>query len=239
MSDGTSLYDQRGYLDLKPIGGISYDPVMNPPEKTLPEQEVTASHIPYEKNTVGYDIPATNDVKDSTVGVLKQKYDVTPIGYDKALAGAKVLGSALQASSNSAPTTNAGSAAVQAGSTALQSGVAGATIGSVFGPVGTAVGGAAGLVIGGVLGGVNAWMNVSESRKQQRAYERLRAEAIARADKQRAEDMGIAAEETRYNRRVAADAGRVDQYNAVRSSIVNLMNSDSEMRKNFIKTGIN
>lgn len=229
----SSLFDKQTVLNPQPIGGYNNIDFNTPVDKSM-----FTSGLEPDYNTSG---PMSRETAPPTVAKqMETQYNIKPISTnpDKVLAGAKLLQSALVANQNTTPTTSVGSAAVQAGGTALSTGIAGATIGSAILPgYGTAVGGAVGLAVGAVIGGAQAYFNVTNSRKQARQYEQLKKEALARADREKAQQMAIDAEGVRYNRAVAADAARVDRYNSVRASIVDTMNNDNSMKQNFIKQG--
>lgn len=164
-------------------------------------------------------IYAANNISPMSTGPAPISASRINPAQSNAVGAIGAMQAGVQAGQNIVPTRSAGDAGMQAGSSALTGAAAGAVVGSLVPGIGTAVGAAVGGSLGLITGSINAYLSVKSERQKARDYERLVKEIKDREDKQRAQDLSIQSEQTRYNRKSAADQARIDAYTQVRNSV--------------------
>jgi hypothetical protein len=144
--------------------------------------------------------------------------------------GLRGAAAGMGAANQMGPSYDGPSAAVNVGTATLEGAVAGGLSG---GPVGAVAGG----VLGLATSGINAWMQVGAENKRKAQIDALIAELKQKQtfkDAQgRADDLG----QLKYDRKQAEFQKAWGLTLAKRDDITNLINDNSTLRSNYIKTG--
>jgi hypothetical protein len=168
----------------------------------------------------------------SLPGFLQDTYNIQPIGTDPNTALRPTNMATEELKSDAKAGVSAGSqvkASSDSTDAILQTAGAGL--------VGLLTGGPVGGLVGAATAGLNAYIGLKNTRANIRQQEQLKAELMAREDKQRAQDQGIAAEQRRYARTVAANQSRIDAYTATRNNVMGLLNNSTALKQRFIQSG--
>jgi hypothetical protein len=151
-------------------------------------------------------------------------------GYIGAMQGGLQAGQA----SGAGQAYDATEAGVAMGSSIAAGALAGGLAGSVVPGIGTAAGAAVGAGVAALTSGAQAWMSLRAKKRRRRELESLKAEAMQREERLRAET----AADKAYERKQNALAGAAEAYERNAQNMYKMIAGNKEALRFFVRDGV-